>query len=92
MKSGGRVIQFHEGITYRENFKLLRIRNVLGKFFALGQKYKDERNDLMQALVKFLMNISYRIQISRAINHFYRCKSEHWMQTEYNCNVFIRLM
>ena len=38
----------------------------------------------MQGLVKLLLNILYGVQIGRDIDEFYKCKSEHWMQTEYD--------
>ena len=33
------------------------------------------------------MNSLYGIQIRKDINEFYKAKSEHWMQTEYDDNV-----
>ena len=47
-KIGGKVIQFYEGVIYRENFKISPFRKVMEKFFALRQKHKDEHNGLMQ--------------------------------------------
>ena len=41
----------------------------------------------MQGLVKLLMNILYVIQIRRDIDQSYKCKSQHWMETEYDDNV-----
>ena len=55
--------------------------------FALRQKHKGEGNDLMQSLVKFFMNSLYDVQIRKDIDEFYKGKSEHWMQTEYDNNV-----
>ena len=55
--------------------------------FALGQKYKDEHNDLMQRLVKLIMTSLYGVQIRRDIDQSYKCKSQHWMETEYDDNV-----
>ena len=52
--------------------------------FASRQTYKDEDNDLMQGLVKLIMNSFYGAQIRRDINESYFCKSELWMQTEYD--------
>ena len=59
LKTGGKVIQIYEGVIYRENFKVSPFRKVIDKLFALGQKYKDENNDVMQLLVKLLMNSLY---------------------------------
>ena len=52
--------------------------------FALSQKYKDEQSDSMQGLVKLMMNSLYGVQIWKVINESFCCKSEHWMQTEYD--------
>ena len=54
--------------------------------FALRQKYKDEKNDLMQGLVKLIMNSLHGDQIRRVIKEFYKYKSQHWMKTEYDGN------
>ena len=62
-------------------------RKVIEKLFALGQKYKDERNDLMQGLVKLNMNSLYGVQTRKDINESYYCKSESWMKTEFDENV-----
>ena len=52
--------------------------------FASRLKYKDERNELVQGLVKLISNSLYGIQIRKEIYQSFICKSEHWMQTEYN--------
>ena len=41
----------------------------------------------MQGLVNSIMNTLYGAQIRKYINESYCCKSEHWMQTEYDENV-----
>ena len=55
--------------------------------FALRQKYKDEKNDLMQGLVKLFLNGLFEVEIRRDINDSYKCKSEDWMKTEIDENV-----
>ena len=87
VKTGGRVIEIYEGVIYRENFKISPFRKVIEKLFALRQKYKDEHNDLMQKLVKLIMNSLYGVQIRKDIDQSYKCKSQHWMETEYDENV-----
>ena len=67
IKIGGKVIQIYEGVIYRENFKVSPFRKVNDKFFALRQKYKDENNEVMQLLVKLLMNSLYGEQIRKDI-------------------------
>ena len=54
------------------------------KVFASRQKYKDEGDDLMQGLYKLILNSLYGVQIHKDINEFYKCKSQHWMETEYD--------
>ena len=87
VKIGGKVIETYEGAIYWEDFKISPFEKVIEKLFALGQKHKDEGKDLMQKLVKLIMNSFYGAQIRKYINESYCCKSEHWMQTEYNENL-----
>ena len=87
VKIVGKVVEFYEGVIYRENFKVIPFRKVVEKLFALRQKYKDEINDLMQGLVKLIMNSLYGVQIRRDINESYYCKSEKWMKAEFDENV-----
>ena len=47
---GGKVIEISEGVIDRENFKISQFTKVIEILFALRQKYKDEKNDLMQGL------------------------------------------
>ena len=71
-------------MIYKENFKVSPFRKVIDKLFALRQKYKDEGNDFMQLLVKLLMNSLYGENIRKDIEEKFACKSEYWMQTEYD--------
>ena len=84
VRVGGKVIEIFEGVIYRENFKVSPFRKVIDKLFALRQKYKDENNDIMQLLVKLLMNSLYGENIRKDIEETFACKSETWMQTEYD--------
>ena len=84
VKIGGKVIEIYEGVIYRENFKVSPCRKVIDKLFALRQKYKEEGNEVMQLLVKFLMNSFYGENIRKDIEEKFACKSEMWMQTEYD--------
>ena len=87
VKIGGKVIEIYEGVIYREIFKVSPFRKVIEKLFALRKKYKDEKNDLMQGLVKLIMNSLYGVQIRKDINESYSCKSETLMKTEFDENV-----
>ena len=87
VKIGEKVVEIYEGVIYRENFKVSLFRKFIENLFALRQKYKDEKNDLMQGLVKLIMNSLYGVQIRRDINESYYCKSETWMKTEFDENV-----
>ena len=84
VKFGGKVIQIYEGVFYRENFKVSPFRKVIDKLFALRQKYKDEGNDVMQLLVKLLMNSLYGENTRKNIEEKFACKSEAWMMSEYD--------
>ena len=84
VKIGGKVVEIYEGVIYRENFKVSPFRRVVDILFKLRQKYKDENNEVMQLLVKLLMNSLYGEQIRKDIEEKFACKSEMWMQTEYD--------
>ena len=74
-KIGGKVIEIYEGVISRENFKVSPFRKVIDKLFALRQKYKDENNDVMQLLVKLIMNSLYGELIKKDIEKKFACKS-----------------
>ena len=84
VKIGGKVIEIYEGVIYRENFKVSPFRRVIDILFKLRQKYKDEGDEVMQLLVKLLMNSFYGEQIRKDIEEKFVCKSEMWMKTEYD--------
>ena len=63
---------------------MILFRKVIDKLFALRQKYKDEKNDVMRLLVKFLMNSSYGEQTRKDIEESFACKPEVWMMSEYD--------
>ena len=87
VKIGGKVVEIYEGVLYRENFKVSPFRKVIEKLFASRQRYKDEHNDLMEGLVELIMNSLYGVQIRKDIDQYYKCKSQHWMETENDENV-----
>ena len=78
------VIQIYEVVIYRENYKASPFRKVIDKLFQLRQKYKDEGNNVMQLLVKLIMNALYGEFFRKDILESYQCKSEMWMMTEYD--------
>ena len=84
VKIGGKVIQIYEGFIYRENLKVFPFEKIIDEFFALRKKYKDEENDVMQLLVKLIMNALYGEFLRKEILESYQCKSEMWMMTEYD--------
>ena len=84
VKIGSKVIKIYEGGIYRENFQISPFRKVIDIIFKLRQKYKDEGNDVMQLLVKLLMNSLYGEQIRKDIEEKFACKFEMWMETEYD--------
>ena len=52
--------------------------------FALRQKNKKENNEVVQLLVKLIMNALYGEFLRKDITESYQCKSEMWMQKEYD--------
>ena len=81
------MIEIYKGVVYRKNFKISPFRKVIEKLFALGQSYKDAKNNLMQGLLKLNMNSLYEAQIRRDINESNYCKSKTWRKTEFDENV-----
>ena len=59
VKMGGKVIRFYEGVIYRKKIRILPFRKVIEKLFSLRQKYKDEKNDFLQGLIKLVLNSLY---------------------------------
>ena len=84
IRIGGKVIEIYESVIYRENFKVSPFRKVNNKLFASRQKYKDDNIDVLHLLVKLLMNSLYGENIRKDIEKKFACKSETWMQTEYD--------
>ena len=84
VKIGGRVIEIYGGVIYRGNIKVSPFRNVIDKVLTLRQNYKDENNDVMQLLVKLLMNSLYGENIRKEIEEKFACISKAWMKTEYD--------
>ena len=84
VKIGGKVIQIYEGVFYRQNFKVSPFEKIIDELFPLRKKYKDEGNDVMQLLVKLIMNALYGEFLRKEILESYQCKSEMWMMTEYD--------
>ena len=65
VKIVGNVIQIYEGIIYQEKYEKSPFWKVIEKLFALKQKYKDEGNGPLQALVKLAVNAVLGIQITK---------------------------
>ena len=84
VKVGGKVIEIYEEVINRENFKVSPFRKVIDNLFASRQKYKDENNEVMQLLVKLLMNSLHGEQIRKYIEEKFACESEYWMMSEYD--------
>ena len=55
----GKSIEIYEGVIYRENFKISPFKKVIDNLFELRQKHKEENNEVMQLLVKLIMNSLY---------------------------------
>ena len=72
----------YDGVIYREIFLVNPFRNVIGKLFAWKQNFKDENDDIMQLLLKCLMNSLYEESIRKNFDESFACKSEYWMLSE----------
>ena len=74
---GRKIMERYEGVVYRKSFKISPLRKVIEKLLTVGQNYKDEKIDLMQRLVKVIMNSLYGVQKGKNINETYFCQSDH---------------
>ena len=81
------MIRDFEGFIYRENFKKSTFRKNIETLFAVEIKFKDEQNTFVQKLFQKIMNSLHGVQIRKVNNDFYKCNSQHWMETEYDGNV-----
>ena len=84
VKKGGEVIEIYEGVIYRENYKVSPFKKVIDKIIELRQKYIEENIEVMQFLVKVIMNSLYGEFLRKDILESYQCKSEIWMISEYD--------
>ena len=84
---GGKLKELYERVFYEENFKTSLLWKKTEKLFSKRQKCKDESNELMHKLDKLIMNSLRWVQTRKDSNEFYKFKSQHWMETEYDENV-----
>ena len=78
------MIEVDEGIFYRENFETSPLKIVIDKLFEIKQKNKHEKNNVMQLLVKLILNSLYGEQIRKDTEESYHRKSEKLMLTEHD--------
>ena len=64
--------------------KYLHLKKIIDELLVLRPNYKDEGNDVMQLLVKLIMNALYGEFLRKDIIESYQCKSEMWMRSEYD--------
>ena len=81
-KIGSKLIEIYEGVIYRENFKVSPFEKIIDQFFALRKNYKDEKNEVMQLLVKLIINALCGEFLRKDILESYQSKSEMWMMSE----------
>ena len=71
-------------MLYRENFKESPFKEIINNLFELRAKYKSESEDILQEMVKLIMNSLYGQTIRKDIEEEFCCKTEHWMKTEFD--------
>ena len=81
---GGKLKEIYQGVIYREKFKVSPFKKAIDKLFELGQKYEDENIDVMQLLVKLIMNCFCEEKVRKDIKESYESNSEAWMMAEYD--------
>ena len=82
VKTERNLFEIYEGVIYGETFKLSPFRKVINDISELRRKYKDENNDVIQLLVKLILNSIYGEQLRKDIEERYSFESKHWIQTE----------
>ena len=83
-KIGGKIIEIYEGVIYRENFEVSPFKDFVNNLFELRAKCKSEGEDILQEMVKLIMNSLYGQTIRKDIEEEFCCKTEHWMKTEFD--------
>ena len=81
---GGRVIEIYEGVIYDQFFKTSPLKKFIEKLFEIKNKFKCEGRDVMQLLVKFIMNPFYGQTIGKDFNCELFCKTVFWMETNFD--------
>ena len=84
VRIGGKVIEVYEGVIYRESFKVSPFREFIKNLFDLRLMYEKNGDEILQEMVKLIMNSIYGQTIRRDIEDEFSCKTEHWMRTEYD--------
>ena len=74
VKLGGKVSKIYKGVHYWENFKTSPFTEVFEILFILRLRGKDEGYDIMQKLVKLLMNSLNGENIRKTVTEEYKCK------------------
>ena len=74
VKVGRKVFNIYEDVLCRVNFKTSPIKKIIQKMFNLKLKYKDENNNVMQLLVKLLMNFLCGELVRKDFEEKYACK------------------
>ena len=74
VKVGGKVFNIYEDVSCRVIFKTSPIKKIIQKMFNLKLKYKDENNNVMQLLVKLIMNFLCGELVRKDIEEKYACK------------------
>ena len=83
VKIGVKVIEIYESVLYRDNFKINPFEKVIDKLFALRQKHKKENNEVVQLMLKLILNALYGEFLREEFLESYQCKSEDWRMSEY---------
>ena len=73
IKIVGKVIEIYEGVFYRKNLNISPFREVMVNLVASRQKYRKENNDVMELLIKLLMNSLYGERIRKTFEEEITC-------------------
>jgi len=65
VKAGGEILKIHDGFIYEKNYEVSPFRSYVQKLFELRMKYKAEKNDVGERLIKLLLNSLYGKTVQR---------------------------
>jgi DNA polymerase type B, organellar and viral len=84
VKIGGKIIRIYEGVIFTSHYEESPFKKFVEHLFELRLKYKKESNDIMQNLVKLMLNSLYGKTIQKDINKEVHIWSEETLREKFD--------